>query len=208
MKTPIHPSILRCAMVVAALITGNAHAGYISGVTATTNIPIGTGDISHMTDGSGLSALSFSANHAPASAGNVWRGTGTSGSIDFNLHGLYNLDTLAVWNIKGAYTRGVKDLTLFTSLDGLNYSPLTGAPTRFAIPPFVAGLKAEQFSFAPTTAAYVRFNITSNWGDAAIGLSEIAFGGTPASTSVPEPSALALFGIAATALFARRRRVV
>lgn len=191
-------------------MAGNAQAAYISGVTATTTItPDELSNISHITDGSGLSSQSFAATHAAATPSTVWAGSGTSGSVDFNLHGTYSLGGLAVWNFNGVNTVGVKDVAIFTSLDGSNYSLLSGAPTQFAIGAYGASETAEQFTFSPVTAAYVRFNITSNWGNSgAVGLSEVGFDGGAPSSSVPAPSALALFGIGAAAAVVRRRRAV
>jgi hypothetical protein len=57
----------------------------------------------------------------------------TSGSITFNLGGLFALDGLAVWNFNGFNQGGVKDVIVLGSTDGINFTPIDGAPTQFAI---------------------------------------------------------------------------
>lgn len=164
-------------------------------------------NISKIVDGSGLSALSFSDTHDIAANTNAWAGSlfALTGTIDFNLHGTYDLNRLAVWNFNGASTAGVKNLSILTSTDGVNYSSLVGAPGVFAQGADFASEIAQQFTFTPVTASYVRFNITSNYSSTIFtGLSEVAFGSV--DVPVPEPSALALFAVGATGFAARRRR--
>jgi len=207
--------ILQAALLACIAVAGNAHAVCIQGVTATTSFasPPGRG-IEFITDGSGLSELSLSAAHARSFVRRRgWIGGGTAGSIDFDLHGVYNLNTLAVWNANIDSSRGVKDLTVYTSIDSGAFSLMAGAPTQFAqgpeLPPEDSATStAEVFSLAPTTtAAYVRFVISSNWGDTEwTGLAEIGFGGSPVSP-VPEPEtyALMLFGLAVVGAAAKRK---
>jgi hypothetical protein len=202
-------AILHCAVLTASLMATNVQATpygtYIEGVSATTTMGNVFGNISHISDGSGLSALSLSATHVTADTDNSWLANGTSGTIDFDLHGSYELSALTVWNFNGANnTFGVKELQILTSTDGNNFSSLAGAPLLFAMGANNASEAEEGFFFPAVTASYVRFNILSNWGGQYVGLAEVAFDPLP----VPEPSVLALLGIGAAALLARRRRRV
>lgn len=199
--------ILKYALLTSFLATSTAHAAYITGITATTSMgSVSTANISHITDGSGLSALSLSATHATATMANVWVGNGTSGTVTFDLHGAYVLTDLALWNLNGDNTFGVKNVQISTSMDGSVFSALVGGPTQFATAPFAAPETAQLFSLGPLTAAYVRFNISSNWGAPSwTGLSEVGFDGTPAASGIPEPTSLALFGIGAVAFATRRQ---
>jgi hypothetical protein len=85
-------------------------------------------------------------------------------------------------------------------LGSFNANPNTG-PQSAVLP--------EVFTFAPTSAAFVRTVITSNNGNLNVtGFGEAAFEVQASPTAVPEPGSLALLGIGAAALlgYARRRR--
>jgi F5/8 type C domain len=173
--------------------TSNAQAALINGVTATTDM--GTleslFDINYLVDGSGLSSLSLTATHSPNIYDyNSWvstRGT-TTGNITFNLNGVYSLAGFSLWNYSSYNLAGVKDVNVFTSTDGTNFTTLAGAPTQFAIGADDVAEAPERFSFTPVTASYVRFNVLSTQGDSVAGLNEVQFDGTAASaTAVPEP---------------------
>src|SRR5947209_4036587 len=68
-------------------------AGPISGVTVATDMGNGFGSlVSQIVDGSGLSVYLPSATHAAGSPSNAWAGTVATGTVTFNLGGLYALD--------------------------------------------------------------------------------------------------------------------
>jgi hypothetical protein len=172
---------------------------YIPGVTATTDMGNHAGgyDISHIIDGSGLSTPgSFTATHGFPFVSTSWVSSDntTSGTITFDLHGSYSLGEMAVWNFDYyAGSPGVKDLQVSTSTNGTSFSALVGGPTQFAFAPLnFNGEAAQIFTFAPVTASYVRFNITSTWGDSRVSLNEVGFGSTTAVAAVPEPEEWAL----------------
>ena len=186
------------AIAAALLATSCAsHASVVTGVTASTNLGTNFGsNITHITDGTGLSSYSLSATHNAGTTGNAWVGRSTVGTIDFNLHGSYALTTLAVWNLNANFpSYGIKALTISSSIDGITYTSLAGAPTVFAMGASNTSELAEIFSLGvATTASYVRFSVASNYGGAAAAMSEVMFDTTPIATTVPEPASLALVG--------------
>ncbi|MEN6533725.1 MAG: discoidin domain-containing protein [Bryobacteraceae bacterium] len=158
----------------------------------------------HLIDGSGLSA-GLHDNYF----GNMWLcyyvNTPTA-TLDFDLGGLYTLDNTFVWNYNwdAMLDRGTETLTILTSADGINYSTVgdfsltqgTGAP-----------ISADTLSLGGTLARYVRFNLTSNYGDSSyMGLSEVQFDGNASSLPEPASAILVLTGLAGGALWRLRRR--
>jgi hypothetical protein len=176
------------------------HAAPIMGVIASTPVPPGgASDISHIVDGSGLfdpgtglPLYTTAALHGRAGADTTFVSGGavpvTSGVITFDLGGLYALDGMAVWNFNGFNLVGVKDVIVLGSTDGINFTPIAGAPAQFAIGANAAAEPAELFSFS-RTASFVRLDVLSTYGNFDFGLSEVMFTG---SAMVPEPSGLAL----------------
>jgi hypothetical protein len=197
------------AGLLALALTTTARAGYITGVTATTNMGNGFGtDIAHIVDGSGLSSLSLTATHAAGTTSNDWvsfSGT-TTGQVTFDLHGTFTLVGMSVWNFNGNNTVGVQGVSVSTSTDGVTFTPLAGGPTTFAQGANFAAEPPQQFTFGPVVADFVRFDITSNYGfPLETGLSEVGFDGTPGTPVVPAPPTL-LLGLVGAACVARLRR--
>jgi hypothetical protein len=137
-----------------------------------------------------LTGLHASFNNSPT--GNSWiSNIGTlTGNITFDLGGSYNLSGFSFWNLASGFantTDGIKDVSILTSTDGSAYTSLTGAPTLFAQGNSISTLPQppQQFTFSPTTASFVRFAVTSNYGNTNVtGFSEVQFDGT-AATPVP-----------------------
>ncbi len=188
----------------------------ITGVTATTNTTPIFGGVNSIVDGSGLpgntpSLTGIHATYIPADNG--WWGSLTNGNlITFNLNGTYNLDGFSLWNFNGDNTIGVNGVNVLTSTDGTNFNTFIGAPTQFAIGANNAPESPEQFSFAPVTASYVRFQILNNHGFPTnfVGLSEVQFNSAPVATAVPEPVTIfgTLMGLGGGAALKRRLRGV
>src|SRR4030095_10605317 len=151
--------ILLVAVLGGLLSATGLHAAPITGVIASTPVPPGgASDISHIVDGSGLfdpgtglPIYTTAALHGRAGADSTFVSGGavpvTSGVITFELGGLYALDGMAVWNFNGFNLVGVKDVTVLGSTDGINFTPIAGAPTQFAIGANSAAEAAELFSF-------------------------------------------------------------
>jgi hypothetical protein len=193
-------------LVLAGLLTLTlatpARAGYITGVTATTNMgSINSFDIDHIVDGSGLSpSPSLTATHAAANSGNSWASAfGTvTGQVNFDLHGAYTLVGMSVWNYNDNSFLGVQGVSVSTSMDGVTFTPLAGGPTTFAEGLFFSPEPPQQFTFGPVVADFVRFDITSNYGSRNLtGLSEVGFDGTLTAVPVPPTWVLGLVGVGA-----------
>jgi hypothetical protein len=190
-----------------ALAALHANAAPIAGVTVSTTFasPADSGSvIQNVVNGSGLSSYTTGAAHAAGVPENAWAASGpVTGTITFDLGGIFDLDGMAVWNFNSNNIYGIARLTIDGSLDGNSYAPIAGAPTNFAIGALGAAELAELFSFT-ATAHFVRFNVASSHGGPGIGLSEVMFTGTAAA--VPEPGTLALLGLGLAGLGLSRRR--
>jgi hypothetical protein len=197
------------AGLLALALVSPARAGFITGVTASTNMGTGFGtDIAHIVDGSGLSSLSLTATHDAGATSNDWISafTTTTGQVTFNLHGAYTLVGMSVWNFNNTNPIGVQGVGVSTSTDGVTFTSLAGGPTTFAIGT-AAPEPAQQFTFGPVTAAFVRFNITSNYGTIITGLNEVGFDGTSTSAAPAPPTLLlGLVGAGVTGVARLRRR--
>jgi hypothetical protein len=189
-----------------------ARAGFITGVTASTNMGSSQGlDIAHIVDGSGLSSLSLTATHAFADLGNAWASSDlvVTGQVNFDLHGTYTLLGMSVWNYNFDNRFGVQGVSVSTSTDGVTFTPLAGGPTTFSQGAFRASEGPQRFAFGPVTAAFVRFDISSNYSAGRhTGLSEVAFDGTAVTTGAPAPPTLllGLVGAGVTSVARLRRR--
>jgi hypothetical protein len=189
-------------------------AAPIMGVTVTASVPAGgASDIFHIVDGSGLfdpatglPIYTTGATHGRAGADSSFVSGGavpvTSGSILFDLGGLYALDGMAIWNFNGFNQDGVKDVIILGSTDGINFTVINGAPTQLTIGANGAAEVAELFSFS-RTASFVEFSVLSTYGNFDFGLSEVMFTGTKV---VPEPSGVALSLSGMVILLARVRK--
>jgi hypothetical protein len=92
-----------------------------------------------------------------------------------------------------------------TSTDGVTFTPLAGGPTTFAQGTF-GPESPQQFTFGPVTAAFVRFDITSNYDSQFTGLNEVGFDGTLGAVPAPPTLLLGLVGAACVARLRRRGR--
>lgn len=175
----------------------------------------------HCIDGSGLDSAD-PPNHTSNPNGFMWLNNGdgnfSAGASDpdrpgqlahitFNLGGTVAVSSFRVWNYNefgGGHNfnnRGVKDLTISVSTDGSNFTPLTNPGTNtttwtFAQAPGSSSYTGQLITFTvPVTAAYIRFDIKSNFGPdpsdgvdhGLVGLSEVRFEACPV-TCVPPPA--------------------
>jgi hypothetical protein len=117
-----------------------------------------------------------------------------TGNVDFYLGGTYTLDALSLWTLAGAaQTISVKQFTLLAS-NSSTFSTYTTLGTYTATEPGInsTSVSAQVFDFTATSASYIRIEIQSNYGNMNYsGMGEVAFGAV-----IPEPSSLALCGIA------------
>jgi len=142
-------------------------------------------------DGSGLDALDQHSN-GPAdmwlsSAGMqpVW--------IQYEFDAIYKLHEMWVWNsnqlIESLVGLGAKDVTIETSVDGVEWTELANVPL-FAQAPGRKGYAANTtVDFAGTMAQYVRLNINAGYGVLPqSGLSEVRFFYIPVYAREPQPA--------------------
>ena len=168
---------------VAFIRTNEIIENTINPVSATTTLPASFGSsLDNTINGAGLDTFpSLSATHEMTTPDNSFLATNDQGAIDFDLGGSYLIDGLAFWNenAPGPGQTGIQDVTVSSSEDGITYTPISGAPSTFAK---VNGptSTAEQFSFTPITASYIRFDVISNYGDPGnlVAFAEVAFSGT------------------------------
>ena len=197
------------AVVVGALaLAASAQAQVlVSAVSATTDMGSGFGtSLTNTINGTGLSSLSLTATHDGTIPGNSWVSMGaTSGQITFSLGALYQINGFSFWNQNGggpgaAGSTGIHNVTVLSSTNGTTFNPIAGGPTSFAQVAGATALPPEIFSFAAVSASFIRFQVTSNWGDVQTGFAEVQFSSVPAPASAVIP---ALIGLGA---LCRRRR--
>jgi hypothetical protein len=199
------------AAALALVPTSNAHAALITGVTASSNMgAFSSGvDIQNTVNGAGLpgNTPNLIGNHAVGTSDDVWVSQilTTTGTIDFNLNGSYNLAGLSFWNFNTFTSYGIKDVLIQVSTDGFNFATVSGAPTQFAIADGFVPTAPQQVAFAPVLANYVRFSVLSNYGNEfGTGFAEVQFDGTPV-TPIPTPALLpGLIGMGVAALRQRK----
>jgi F5/8 type C domain/PEP-CTERM motif len=160
--------------------------------------------ISGVTDFTTYTATTTANSSAPT---DIWFSNFiATGNVDFNLGGSYTIDQFALWNMGNIDS--VKKFTLLASNDS-TFATTTNLGS------FTAGegssnntlaQAAQDFSFAATTASYVRVKITSNYGFPFTGISEAAFGGVVPAAAVPEPASMVMLGLGIASVLGYRLR--
>jgi hypothetical protein len=123
------------------------------------------------------------------------------GNVDFNLGGSVEIDAFAIWALISTNPDNMGNFTLLASNDA---SFTTTTTLGNFTPTYSAGspIPATVVNFTPTTASFVRLEITSNNGGADAGLNEAAFG----IELAPEPSSLLMAGIGIVSVLGYRVR--
>jgi hypothetical protein len=112
----------------------------------------------------------------------------------FEFDQIQKLDRMLIWNSNSKSEAfigwGLKDVTIETSLDGVDWTSL-GDSVQVSRAPGQAGYDTPQavdLGLAP--AKYVRLNILSNWGGflKQYGVSEVQFYGLPVYARTPDPA--------------------
>ena len=188
-----------------------AVAAIIQPVSVTASDTFSSYDANNLINGSGLSGGLHDTNWK-----NMWQTTwdDVPHYLVFDLGQTVSLTGTQVWQYAADFSypwyetdRGVKDLGVSISLDGVNFTQVTDAVLERHIlnadnrqEPFAAQIVA-----LTGNARYVRFDLNSNYGSAWTGLSEVRF-----SAAVPEAATWAMmiagFGLVGAA--ARRRRAL
>ena len=136
---------------------------------------------------------------------NIWYSAANvlTGNFDFNLGGAYSIESFALWNDPQSAGQGVNSFTLLAASDAAFTTP-TVLGSYSAVEGLGNANTAQVFTFAPTTASYVRVQIVSNHGSTFVtGISEAAF----EVSAVPEAETytMLLAGLGLVGFAARRR---
>ena len=131
-------------------------------------------------DGSGLNE---SGHHGTTADDEMWVTSGAPPAwIEYDLGVPMTLSGFHLWNcnfanIYGNYTdRGIKDATVQTSMDGVNWSNAAGSYSPFTQANGSATYAGEDYSFSrPLLARHVKINGQNTHGGSYAGLSEIRF---------------------------------
>lgn len=135
--------------------------------------------------------LALNPTHTDIFSGYEWFSNDPSNNavVTYDLGSVLNIDRLALWNEE---ISGIGNLNLSYSTDNVNFSSLASGLTPFDNP--AGSYPAEVFSFASTSARYVRFEASGcpqpnpgSFNSCAIG--EVAFS-ISAPRAIPEPSGL------------------
>ncbi|WP_299148130.1 HYR domain-containing protein [uncultured Dokdonia sp.] len=138
-------------------------------------------ELANAFNGTGLEmSPSLMANHEASTPSNAFIGTGSSGSIDFDLGQETIINGFSIWNLNGGGpgaegSSGIQDVTILYSLDNVTYTVLPEAPTVFAQVTTSEPVGPEVFTFTQVAARYIRFDVQSNYGDGNTGIAEVAF---------------------------------
>jgi hypothetical protein len=136
----------------------------------------------------------------------AWAAIGfTSANMTYDLGGIFTIESMALWN-RGLAAQGIRDFRLLVAPTAEFLTPtILGDFTATAIVPGTVGdaVRPEVFTFAPTSAAFVRLSIFNMHGPCCVSFAEVAFERTP----VPEPatSVLLLSGLVMVGLAKRKR---
>jgi hypothetical protein len=213
MKTSQNLTFVLLSALTILLTQEQLSAGFVvTSVTPTTNMGSGfTTQLVNTVNGIGLvgGVPSLTALHNPTIPTNSWVSTaGTlTGFVDFAFATTQLLDGFSFWNQNAGGpgtlgSTGIRDVSITSSLDGVNYFPVSGAPASFLRITSAAVVGPQLISFAPISARNVRFNILSNYGDTAqTGFAEAQF------SAIPEPATGGFgFAVLAAVVGSWRRR--
>jgi hypothetical protein len=181
----------------------------VQSVTSSSDFFVGASDrrAVHLIDGTGQ----FAGTHSTGPESTMWLSAGLSGGdgdpeLVFALDQQYLIQSMRVWNYNepgGFLGRGVDEMEVLASLDGLSYTSL--GVYSLPIAPGSDNVDFSQLLDLPdVTARYIKFDILSNHNGVAfpaasgstdnafVGLSEVQFIGV-----VPEPATLLIWSLLA-----------
>ena len=149
--------------------------------------------------------------HSYGQVGTLWLNSGNADNtnyqsgtvagycwIGYEFDAVFELDEMWLWN-GNIYpvTRGLKNVTIQYSTDGLGWSTLGGSGNQYVFDIAsgadnyahdYAGTGSNEIDFNGVDAKYVVLTAHNTWGDAWAGLSEVRFYGTTWSAVGPAPS--------------------
>ena len=191
-------------------------AGSVIGSTATSDLMTDAGDISNITNQSGLSnaytsgVTDFSSyvsttTHNNSSLDNIWAFRGKSGVITLNLGASYTLDALALWpDSAGGGISAIRGFTLYADTDADTSNLGTSLGSFNAVAPSFFPVGSQVFNFGATNTQFVQMEITSNAGSDRIGLGEVAFA-QPVPWETDAPSVIGTTLLFAGGVWAKRK---
>lgn len=183
--------------ITAFAFASSLSAAPISVASVTASSTFFTYDSINLINGNGLSGNLHSGDYTTK-----WMTNNTAtGSLVFDLGGVYNVSSSSVWNYGNGCcdeNRSTRDLSVQGSIDGITYFDIAS----FVLSQPVGDPFLGEILSLNSTARYFRFNLNSNYGSSYIGLSEVQFEGG----EVPEPAALALLAIGLVGVAAARAR--
>lgn len=221
--SPLYPTMKKTSVLL-ALLCGAASlanaATFITPVSVTSSNSVAYFPIANLIEGPGV-GYGAAEPHDGAGAGHTWVTNAPGGFpsnyiaaagapiLVFDLGGDFLLTEISTWGYTTANANGVQtfDLRFATEAQGItNFgSPQTGFTA------LLSDITRDSHALVPVTARFVEFTATSNYftapGDGSggtlaggdrVGLGEVAF-------AIPEPSAVALGGLALIGLLRRRR---
>ncbi|AAZ26600.1 PEP-CTERM sorting domain-containing protein [Colwellia psychrerythraea] len=123
-------------------------------------------------------------------------------NLDFSLGGLFELESIGIWNYHGAL--GLNEFELFAA-DNSSFLGSTSLGTfNVGMESSSAVASGQSFSFASTNASFIRMKLNSNYGSTGqVAIGEVVFE-KASSTDIPEPSTLAIFALGMIGLASRR----
>lgn len=195
-QTNIHLLIMKkqVQLIIATIfLTASTSWGQdiINPVSATTTFTaMFDSNLDNTINGGGLEDFpSLTATHEATNPFNSFLATNEEGSIDFDLGGSFNIDGFTFWNINGPGPgmAGIQDVVVSFSVDGTTFTPIDGSPTTFA-QAMGPTSPAESFTFTTIIASFIRFDVTSNYGDPGglIAFAEVAFSGSISDVSITD----------------------
>ncbi len=206
--------------VVMLFIISSAQASVIRSATSVTQNTFGNWDSSYVVENAinqtGLSAgyvsgatdwdayFAGTPTHTYVAAGYEWWGgstAGLTGSVTFDLGGLFTIDKLALWNEE---VTGIATFDVYTSTNGVVFNLVASnlLPTNN---PLGQDYSADIFALTRSVGQYVKLDLTSTGenGYNTVSMGEIAF----STSAVPLPSAILLLGPGLIGLAWVRRKV-
>ncbi|MCF7974896.1 MAG: discoidin domain-containing protein [Phycisphaerae bacterium] len=112
----------------------------------------------------------------------------------FEFAEIQKLDQMLIWNSnsssEGFIGWGLKDVTIETSIDGVDWTGLSDATQISKAPGLPTYSEPQAIDFGLVQTRYVRINVLSNWGGLLkqYGVSEVQFYGLPVRARTPVPA--------------------